>query len=731
MRGLNLGTLWVNLTARTEKWFRDLRKAESGLKTFSKNAAAMGAKMSMAVTLPLTIMGGTAVKAFGDFDSAMTQSTAIMGNVSSEMRRHMEDTARTVSTQSITSSTELAESYFFLASAGLDAAQATDALATVNQFAVAGMFDMSQATTLLADAQAALGLKTADAVQNTENMVRISDVLVRANTLANASVEQFSRALTTKSAAAIRLLNKDVEEGVAVLAAFADQGIKGEAAGEKLHIVLRDLQRATLKSSKEWERLGLQLYDAEGTMLPLADIIGQLERHFMSLTDREKKATAELLGFQDRSFSALQTLFGTSKKIKEFEKELRSAGGFTEDVANKQLASFNSQMKIMRNNMNLASQEVGRILAPAVLKLSEYVKDATQWFRGLDESSKRWIVGLGVAAAAIGPLLTGLGAITAMASKLIAVLTGAVSLGAVAAVGAFVLWAAACWLVIEALDGVEGGLLDLINNARVSGLKITTWFQLASLEILKAWSWMVTATIQAWETLKFYALNIGTRIWRFFLEVAAGIQMAFWDAVKGAAKAFSSLVAEVRKNRILRKLMDLGDQLFQPAGGKQLTMFERLEKRAAAAASNSAEAFSKAMEKSLNDTEERASSYYDKMADLDRQHADNVAAYEDARTAVIDADASAANVAKSMEDAAKATEKMAAEAEGEMEKVGGGFKTGGEFRQMSSRQFTFGGTAATPAKKTEEVEDKTVAGKLDEVIFILSGRERDPALLGR
>jgi len=91
------------------------------------------------------------------------------------------------------------------------------------------MFDMARATDLLTDAQSALGLTIRDdAIANMEEMVRVSDVLVRANTLANASVEQFSVALTTKSGAALRALNKDMEEGVAVLAAFADQGIKGE-----------------------------------------------------------------------------------------------------------------------------------------------------------------------------------------------------------------------------------------------------------------------------------------------------------------------------------------------------------------------------------------------------------------------------------------------------------------------------------------------------------------------
>jgi len=51
--------------------------------------------------------------------------------------------------------------------------------------------------------------------------------LVGANTLANASVEQFSKSLTNMAAAALTNANKGLEEGVAILAAFADKGIKG------------------------------------------------------------------------------------------------------------------------------------------------------------------------------------------------------------------------------------------------------------------------------------------------------------------------------------------------------------------------------------------------------------------------------------------------------------------------------------------------------------------------
>ena len=135
----------------------------------------------------------------------------------------------------------------------------------------AGLFDLSTATDLLTDAQSALGLTIRDdAVANMENMVRVSDVLVKANTLANASVQQFSEALTTEATNAMKQLNIDVESGVAVLAAWAGQGVKGSEAGERFNIVTRDLQTAARKNADEFERFGIAVFDQAGNFRSLA-----------------------------------------------------------------------------------------------------------------------------------------------------------------------------------------------------------------------------------------------------------------------------------------------------------------------------------------------------------------------------------------------------------------------------------------------------------------------------
>lgn len=351
---------------------KGMTAATRALDDFAKAAQyALGA-----VAVATAALAVKSVQEFAKFEGAMVQSQAIMGNLSDQMKGEMADAAREMAKQTTFSAEQAAQSYFYLASAGLDAEASISAMPRVANFAQAGMFDMARATDLLTDAQSALGLTIRDdAVKNMENMTRVSDVLVKANVLANASVEQFSTALTTKAGAALRAVGKDVEEGVAVLAAFADQGIKGELAGTQLGIVLRDLSTKAIDNKAAFAEAGIAVFDSAGEMRNLGDIVADLENSLAGMSDETQKATLLQLGFSDKSLGSLQALLGTSDAIKKYEEQLRSAAGITDEVASKQLESFNSQLKLLESAVTDVFIEIGEQLTPALKDLVDKVRD--------------------------------------------------------------------------------------------------------------------------------------------------------------------------------------------------------------------------------------------------------------------------------------------------------------------------------------------------------------------
>lgn len=368
----SVATLAVSVTARINNFIKGFKRVARRLKRFGRSVAG-AAKMVLRLSAAMTGLAVAAAFAFqriaraGErFNQKMRRSLAIMSGVSAELRAEMKKTAIDVARVTKASAEQAAESYFFLASAGLDAKQSIAALPLVAQFAQAGMFDMARATDLLTDAQSALGLTVKGAQRNMLNMKHVGDVLVKANTLANASVEQFSESLTNKAGAALKILGKDIEEGVAVLAAFADQGVKSSEAGTALNIVFRELSTKAIKNAKAFKRLGVTVFDATGDMRNIAHIIADIEDALRGQSDEVKKATLLQLGFSDKSVIFLQTLIGLSRRIAEYESALRRAGGTMKQVADKQLTPFEKSIARIRS----AWTELSDTMEPAVTAVS-------------------------------------------------------------------------------------------------------------------------------------------------------------------------------------------------------------------------------------------------------------------------------------------------------------------------------------------------------------------------
>ncbi len=341
----------------------------------AKGLGKFGTAMKIGVVAGAVAMSKalvSATKEFIAFDDAMNQSLAIM-NATVEQQEDMGRTARQVALETTFSAKETAESFFFLASAGLDAEQQIEALPQVAKFAQAGMFDMATATDLATDAQSALGLTVSDAQQNLTNLTRVTDVLVKANTLANASVQQFSEALTSKAGSALKVVNKDIEEGVAVLAVFADAGVKGAEGGEKLNQVLRDIPRATAKNGDEFKKLGLEMFDAQGNMKNVADIVEELDRVLKPMSDELKASTLDQLGLNRGVADAVKILSGSTNKIREYESALRDSGGTTQEVSEKQMGSLQSQLTVLGDKFG----EIGLLIMERV---SPALEDAIGFF---------------------------------------------------------------------------------------------------------------------------------------------------------------------------------------------------------------------------------------------------------------------------------------------------------------------------------------------------------------
>jgi TP901 family phage tail tape measure protein len=367
------------------------------------------------------------------FDNEMTQSMAIMGDTTQETRKSMEGTARETAVKYNTAVADVAKGYYYLASAGYDAATSQKAIGQVTAFAKAGMFDLEKATELAADAQNAMGLKSDDASENLVQLTRITDVLTKANVDANGSVEDFAKALTNKAAAGARLAGVSLEETVSVLEVFAAQGLKGKRAGEAFTIVLRDLQDKAMSNKQAFADLGIEVYKADGSFAGFQPIVKQLEGALSGMSVEQANATIATLGFTVEGASYLKTLLGMSGELGRYEEKLKSAGGTTQEIAQRQMQSMVEKLEHMK--------EVAADLA----------------LSGFDAL----VIAAGFLGDKFGPVFTDIGRILAEVADLVApIAKGIMMLGGAAVVGGITVLA-------DALGALAGFLADNETAVRV------------------------------------------------------------------------------------------------------------------------------------------------------------------------------------------------------------------------------------------------------------------------
>ena len=381
--GASLGTLYVSITAETIGLARGMKQAEQTLEASTARMAATATAAGAAIAAVFVGIAAIGVKEYAKFEHEMTKASAIFGDVNKETRKELETTARALARDTNVSAVDLAKGYQTLASAGLSAQEAQQALGITTKFATAGFIEASKSVDYLVGAQTALGFRTGDVNQDLANMTRISDVLVKANALAKGTVDDFAASLSNKGALAIKMANKQVEEGVAVLGVLADRNITGKHAGEQLYIAMRDLQRVGIENNTAFQKYNVTIFDSTGQMRHMADIISDLEKALSGMGTAQKRTALEQMGFQDRSMAAILALVGLSDKIREYEKGLQAASGTTEKMNDEVLGSFINQLTITWNRIKDLFITVGEYLTPALREINKLFQEMADPNTGL------------------------------------------------------------------------------------------------------------------------------------------------------------------------------------------------------------------------------------------------------------------------------------------------------------------------------------------------------------
>ena len=521
-----------------------IASAGEKIKTAGDNISNAGQKL-LPVTGAVAGLGTAAVTTAANFESSMSQVQATMGITKDSMSTVDGQSVNTMDTlsklakkmgaETAFSASECAEALNYLALAGYDTQQMCDTLPTVLNLAAAGDIELASASDMVTDAMSALGMGVDEAGTMVDQMAKTAST-------SNTSVAQLGEGILTIGATAKSIKGGTAELNTA-LGILANNGIKGAEGGTHLRNIILSLQNPTDKAALAMEQLGLQVYDSEGNMRSMNDILGDLNSGMDGMTAAEK---SNIIGkiFNKTDLSSVNALLAnTGSTWDDLQKSISNSGGAAGQMADTQLDNLQGQITILKSALEGLAISFGELLMPAIKQIVGWVQKFVDWLNSLDDGTKKTVVTIALLAAALGPVLIVVGKVVSAVGTIMTVvpkIAGVINTvkGAFAALNTTML-ANPIVLIVAAITALVAAFIYLWNNC--DGFRqfwINLWENIKQAAIT-AWEAVKSFLTTAWEAIKNAATTIFEALKAFFSTIWEGIKLIF------------STVAEVIKTIIV------------------------------------------------------------------------------------------------------------------------------------------------------------------------------------
>ena len=341
----------------------DTRLDTSGFtKGISSMTVAAGNLISGLVSTATSKMAGLAKSSVSvgmSFEASMSQVAATMGKSTDEIES-LTRVAKEMGSSTKFSATQAADALNYLALAGYDADKAAEVLPSVLNLAAAGGMDLAYASDLVTDAMASLNIEA-----NKNNVDDFGNKLAMAASKANANVSQLGEAILTVGGTAANLKNGTTELTTA-LGLLANVGLKGAEGGTHLRNIILSLQSPTDDAAKLIQQLGLQVYDAQGNMRGLDEILGDLNTRMVGMTQGQKDSIINRL-FNKTDLAAVNGLLAAQgEQWDALAAQIDAAGGAMEQMAETQQDNLQGVMTSMSSAFEGLQLAVYERLEPAL-----------------------------------------------------------------------------------------------------------------------------------------------------------------------------------------------------------------------------------------------------------------------------------------------------------------------------------------------------------------------------
>ena len=386
----NIGNAYISIHAEADKGFA---KELGGIGEEGGSTAGdlFNNKFAQALTAIPAVLAGLGIgKMIGEFigdsidvgktfDKSMSQVAATMGKTVDEIE-NLRDYAQLMGATTAFSASQAADALNYMALAGYKDTEAMEMLPNVLNLAASGNIELARASDMVTDAQSALGLEFAETTVLVDQMAKTASTT-------NTSVEQLGDAILTVGGTA-KLMKGSTTELTQVLGLLADNGIKGAEGGTALRNIMLALTSPSAAAAETIEKLGLNVFDAEGNMRSMQDIILDLNAAMDGMTDKERTEAISSI-FNARDLKSVNALLGTdAERWNEVADAISNAQGAAALMAETQLDNLAGDMTLLESATEGFQIKISDFLVPSLRSLAQFAGNALSGITGFFDAHK-------------------------------------------------------------------------------------------------------------------------------------------------------------------------------------------------------------------------------------------------------------------------------------------------------------------------------------------------------
>ncbi|WP_047504180.1 phage tail tape measure protein [Staphylococcus sp. ZWU0021] len=368
----------------------------------------MGRSMTVGVTTPITLGLGAAIKKSADFEQQMSKVGAVSQASSSDLKA-MSAQAVDLGAKTSKSASEVAEGMNELAQLGFSAKQVMAAMPGVISAAEASGADMATTATVMASSMNAFNIKASESGH-------VADMLATAANDSAADISYIGEALKYAGTPA-HSLGVTMEDTSAAIEVMSNSGLKGEQAGTVLRASFIRLAKPTGQAAEKMKEMGIHLSDSKGKFVGMGNLIGQFKTNLQGMTKEQKLATVSQIVGTEAASGFLSLIDAGPTKINKYSKSLKNSDGASKKAADQMKKNLKGALEQLGGAFESLGIQVGKDLTPMIQAGAKGLQHFVEGFSSLPVWVRKGAIGLGLFAAATGPVLLATGLVIGAVGK--------------------------------------------------------------------------------------------------------------------------------------------------------------------------------------------------------------------------------------------------------------------------------------------------------------------------